>query len=266
MSVKLTEEQNKLIEKIAKDNGFSDYELITNPGSEKGDNFLGILTTVTIKNEDKRLELILKAAHQSEAFRKAAPLRVAYIREIFIYEHIFEEFKKFQEEYNIPNPFDSYVKMYAASTLDGHECFVMENLKVEGFKLWDKKVPMNAGHISKVIKEYAKFHAISIALKHKHPEIFKELTKDITDAAFQDGNNDEENKVKFESFIKAVCSTASKAFEDDPVLTGYFKEFESAIYNFVATDFKDPEYKQVIVHGDCWCNNFLFKYDVSITF
>ncbi|XP_072379898.1 uncharacterized protein [Diabrotica undecimpunctata] len=256
----IAKEHKKLIDRIASENGFNDYEIITSSGSSKGDNFYGVLTAITIKDKKKSLDLILKSSHTNKGFREASPINDIYNREIFLYERVFKEFKKFQEEHNIEDPFESVPKCYLCSTEDGLECLVMENLKTQHYDLLDKKVPMNPGHIKAVLIEYAKFHAVSFAMKQKNPALFKELAEDNPDSPFEKEYNDEDNPEKFENFSASTLSDIYKALEDDPTLTEHLKRYEEITGPEYVAKLKAPENKLVITHGDCWCNNFMFKY------
>uniref|UniRef100_A0A6P7GIV4 Uncharacterized protein LOC114338724 isoform X1 n=1 Tax=Diabrotica virgifera virgifera TaxID=50390 RepID=A0A6P7GIV4_DIAVI len=254
------EEQKELIDKVAKENGFSNYQVISNAGSSKGDNFLGIINAITVKNSDKTLNLILKSANTNEAFRNAAPLHEMYSREIYLYEQVFVEFKKFQDKHNIVDQFVSIPKAYICSAEVSKEALLMENLKTEGYKLWNKKNPMNPGHIKEVLKEYAKFHAISLAMKDKCPEKFNNLTSKVYDIIFDD-NLDVNDEEKLQKFITSVMSNGYEAVSGDAELTDCLKNVEGKIVNILSKVFKDEKYKLVLTHGDCWCNNFLFKYE-----
>ncbi|XP_050499203.1 uncharacterized protein LOC126879901 [Diabrotica virgifera virgifera] len=258
--MELSKEQKDLIDRVAKQNGFSDYQVISNAGSFKGDNFLGVISTVTIKSGDKTLDLILKSAHTSEAFRKAAPLHEIYNREIYLYNRVFEEFKKFQEEHNIVDPFISFPKAYLCSSENGHEALLMENLKTQGYKLWNKKTPMNPGHIKAVLKEYAKFHAISLAMKDKCPEQFNDLASKVYENVFEE-KKDMFSEEKFQQYITSAMNNGYEVVEGDAELTNCVRNVESKIIDLFIKELKKEKYKLVITHGDCWCNNFLFKYE-----
>ncbi|XP_050499198.1 uncharacterized protein LOC126879897 [Diabrotica virgifera virgifera] len=257
----IPEEHRALIDRIASENGFTDYEIITSSGSSKGDNFLGVLTAITIKDKEKSLDLILKSSHTNKGFREAAPIKEIYNREIFLYERVFKEFKKFQEEHNIEDPFDSVPKCYSSFTEEGLECLVMENLKTQQYELWDKKVPMNPGHIKAVLIEYAKFHAVSFAMKQKNPALFKELAEENGGNPFEEKyTKDKDKEEKFKSFLTTTLSNGYKVLKDDPVLTEKLKKYEEIVGPELMSKLKGPEHKLVITHGDCWCNNFMFKY------
>ncbi|CAG9830320.1 unnamed protein product [Diabrotica balteata] len=256
----IAKEHKALIDRIAGENGFTDYEIITSSGSSKGDNFLGVLTAITIKDKKKSLDLILKSSHTNEGFREATPVKDVYNKEIFMYERVFKEFKKFQEQYNIQDPFESIPKCYLCFAEDGLECLVMENLKTQHYGLWDKKVPMNPGHIKAVLIEYAKFHAVSLAMKQKNPALFKELAEDSPDNPFEKQYDSEDKQENVENFMVSTLSYVYKAFEDDPTLIEYLQRYEQISGPEYEAKIKEPEYKVVLTHGDSWNNNFMFKY------
>ncbi|CAG9830314.1 unnamed protein product [Diabrotica balteata] len=256
-------EHRALVDGIASENGFTDYEIITSSGSNKGDNFLGVLSAITIKNKEKSLDLILKASQTNKEDRESTPYRNLYNREIYLYEKIFKEFKKFQEEHNIEDAFESVPKFYSSFTEDGLESLIMENLKTQQYQMWDRKIPMNPGHIKAVLIEYAKFHAVSLAMKYKNPELFKELTEHGPGNPFENmfqGDTEKEKREQMKAFFTQYLSGAFKALRDNVVLTEYVKNFEQNLLPDALLKLQEPEYKLVITHGDCWCNNFMFKY------
>uniref|UniRef100_A0A6P7G715 Uncharacterized protein LOC114338451 isoform X1 n=1 Tax=Diabrotica virgifera virgifera TaxID=50390 RepID=A0A6P7G715_DIAVI len=137
----------------------------------------------------------------------------------------------------------------------------MENLKTQQYELWDKKVPMNPGHMKTVLIEYAKFHAVSFAIKQKNPALWKKLTEDNKGDAFEKRYaNDKQAEEKFKRFVAGTLSHPYKALKDDPAMTEKLKNYEQTLAPELRSKVKEPEYKVVITHGDCWCNNFLFKY------
>ncbi|CAG9830312.1 unnamed protein product [Diabrotica balteata] len=259
--MEIAKEHRALVDRVASENGFTDYEIITNSGSNKGDNFLGILTAITIKNKEKSLDVILKTSETNKQVRDSTPFRDLYKREIFLYERVFEEFKKFQEEYNIEDRFESVPKFYLSFTEDELEGLVMENLKTQQYQLWNKKIPINSGHTKAVLIEYAKFHAVALAMKYKNPELFKDLTergpRNPYEITYQGGN---EKVERMKAFLTHSLSDSFKALEDDPDLTEYLKKYEQNSLPEALSQLQEPEYKVVVTHGDCWCNNFMFKY------
>ncbi|CAG9853776.1 unnamed protein product [Phyllotreta striolata] len=260
MSQKLIESHSRIIEKIAEDQGFKEYEVYVNSGSEKGDNYLGVLTAVTVKSDGRKLELILKSTPRDDNARKSSPMRAAFLREIHLYERIFRALRKFQDEFNIAEPFDCYAKLYATSTEEFDEFLVMENLKSDGYQLWNKKIPMNPDHISRVIREYAKFHAANVAMKHNNPALFEIITEDVMYSIW-DNEEVMKNRTVFKDYLKTVLDLGYKTVGEDASLIGFLRDVEEEIPKIIFDEFKkSDEYRQSLIHGDAWCNNIMFKY------
>ncbi|CAG9853778.1 unnamed protein product [Phyllotreta striolata] len=259
MSIEISDSQRQLIDKIAKKNNFDKYEVTTQAGSTKGDNFMGVLTTVTLNEAGKTLELIMKAALENEALRKITPIHEIYLREIYFYQNVLDSMRRFEEQYNIERPFAGCPKLYGASKADRSECFVLENLRSLGYTLWDKKSPMNSGHITAVLKQYAKFHAISMAMKYTKPDLFEAVVSKVSKYVF---DSPDMQKDVFETIATTQMSGAYKAVEGEPEMTEILNFVKEKLVEEVVTrDSSKDEYRLTLIHGDCWCNNFMFKYD-----
>ncbi|XP_023012808.2 uncharacterized protein [Leptinotarsa decemlineata] len=257
MSV-LSEEQKKIIDSVARKNGFTgDFEVGACAGTAKGDNYLGDILRVSIKNDARKLEVILKSTLTSEALRKEVSMDNVFSREIYIYEKVFGEFKKFQDNFVISNPFSGHPKLYEASHKAGQECLVMENMVENGFKLWNRQIPMTPEHIKAVIVEYAKFHTVSLAMNHKNPDLFKDLTSGLKEHVFEADMSD---PVKLQLYIDAILGNGYKALESEPELLDALKRLGKSLPEYFEVS-KDPKWNLVINHGDCWCNNLMFKYE-----
>jgi len=176
-----------------------------------------------------------------------------FVREVFIYETVFQQFAEFQEECNISNAFTSYPELLKT----GEELLFMEDMVEKGYQMHNKKNTMNSSHLEAIIKEYAKFQSISLAMNKKDPGRFKNLTKDLFDI-FESMDKRDEN-TDFSAVLKPMMSHLYEAVKDDLVATEVLKIFEKQMSNKDAYKI-DPQDMTVVTHGDCWCNNFLFKY------
>lgn len=259
MSVQLTPEQQVLIEKVAGKEGFSDYETEVSRASVKGDGYLGIILMVNLVTTDRKLSLILKVAEPSGELRKKFVVRKAYLREIYVYQEIFTAFTKFQEEEGVQNGFHAFARIYGSSEEDKQECLLLENLKACGHKLWNRQIPMPSDHISLVFAEYGKFHAVSLAMRAKQPEKFEAITKDLR-SIFTDSYSMEE----FEYAMKLTLDNGFKAVQGDEKATKAMERYRDDLAKFLGETAEAPEDAIVVTHGDCWCNNMLFKYEVGI--
>lgn len=262
MAEKLTDAQIKLLKDIADNNGIRDYTIEQYSMSSKGDNYVGQIMCATIKSrrDDETLELVVKKTPSNEDFRKAIPVRDIFLREIYIYDKVHNYFKKFQNEKGVESPFNSIAKYYGKCEEELSECLVLENLIKNGYGLWNRKLPMNAEHISIVMSEYGKFHAVSYAMKEKNPELFSEISECLK----QEPTQWEIENMK--TFLQSIIPQLQKVVDGNAVLQAALLRMASNLEHFFKVEIQEPKEKMVITHGDCWCNNILFKYGVSRKF
>ncbi|KAB0801591.1 hypothetical protein PPYR_03777 [Photinus pyralis] len=253
------------LEELLKKLGTRNYIINISAGTIKGDNFLGVIAKVQVTGETATGEhviqnFIVKSAPRNENFRMFAPVHAAYEREIYIYSKVLPAFLKLQNDRGIQNPFRSYAKYYDSSVADMNEALIMEDMKEYGFKLHDRHRPLDYNHTLLVLREYGKFHALSFALRDQEPKIFAELAEE-TQENFFNGMNSTELHNSFQSqserALNALHPITHKFAHEK------FKKFQNnmtdVINAAVKSDLSDPY--SVIGHGDCWINNFLFKYD-----
>ncbi|RXG61767.1 hypothetical protein Avbf_13464 [Armadillidium vulgare] len=60
-------------------------------------------------------------------------------------------------------------KLFSRSLEKGREAFVTENLRVQGFKMYDRMKGMDLNHALFVVKELGRFHASSLLLEESLP-------------------------------------------------------------------------------------------------
>jgi thiamine kinase-like enzyme len=228
--------------------------------SEKGDGYMGdiIFASVSGKTEDqstKEYDLVLKCSKQSQALRENRQMILIYLNEIFMYDHVLPTFLKFQEDKGIKDPFNSVPKCYGSFKGENIEVIVLENLKKSGYELWPKTKPLERKHIDFVIKQYGKFHAVSVAMKEQQPDKFEEIVKKI-----------EENMKGMAAgplvnLFRGCIDETSELLKNelDEKIVSKWRSFKDQIETVVGTTYLEAF--KVIIHGDCWNNNFMHKFE-----
>nr|CAI5850184.1 unnamed protein product [Callosobruchus analis] len=177
---------------------------------------------------------------------------------MYMYDEVFPAFEAFQKQKKIRDPFKAYPKCYKCLKLYKKDVIVLENLKFSGYELHDKLKCMNLSHTKKVLQEYAKLHALSFALKDQNPELFSTLIDGCTDNLFLDYLK----KPRFrESVIDSFHQGVGilKKYGDDDLAAKYAKITTDGV-NRLTEMLVEKNEEKVINHGDCWNNNFMFKY------
>ncbi|CAH1163880.1 unnamed protein product [Phaedon cochleariae] len=213
---------------------------------------------VTNEGSEKKIHLVVKHGKINEHLRKTTPVREVFVSEIYTYDNIFPVFQKFQKERGV-EIFDSVPKCYKCLMFEHMEVIVLQNLKKVGYDLHDRKKPMDIDHLEIVLKEYGKFHATSFAMRDQDYELFEKLTENLPNVykSFMELPD-------IDSFIlssTAIVIDILKKYKDEDLCKKFEKLMERGITNILmdVVDIRDP--KAVICHGDCWNNNFMFKYE-----
>lgn len=256
-------------QKVAAQENLQECDINISAGSDKGDGFVGLLSSVTISStsihETAPLHLMIKTAHVNVDIREVSPIRRIFLREIAFYNEIYPEFVHFQRERfsgERRQILTSIPRCYLTDSSDLNETLVLENLKVCGFHHWDKKVPMNEAHLTMVMEEYGKFHAISFAMKLQTPDVYKKITEQFKDdlaAKFLEMSMPLFNRLI--DYVKLMFKS-----EDEKDILERIKGYQNNLQEFFDENIKDRNEcrldNAVIVHGDCWCNNMMFKYKI----
>lgn len=120
---------------------------------------------------------------------------------------------------------------------------------------------MNNAHLSKILKEYGKFHAISLAMRHRKPETFQKLAEKVrvnmmTDFFIR-------TRKVFRGLVERVCNHLEKVGKNELALA--YRLFDVDGIEKLVKDITKRDKYSIISHGDSWCNNFMFKYKVINT-
>lgn len=257
----------QLLHKIAKNEGFVDFKIGTKAGSNHGDNFLGIMTAVTIsgtkgqngQNKTEELHLICKATPTNEMRKKNFKTSVVFDREVHIYSKVLPAFVRFQQEkgLNESESFLSFPKTYACEVDEEREAYVliMEDLKSKNFEMWPKEKIAPLDHQLILMREIGKLHAISFAMKDQRPNEFDEYKQlsDTFSVIVLHG--------RLKAFMNRSIDRAAGVLKN-PVHKQMMQRFRNTYIKIVDEFLNGPSSKEfgIVGHGDCWNNNFLFQY------
>lgn len=264
-----------LISDIAKSEGFTDYKTEYAPGSNHGDNFLGVLTTVTLSGSrnnnindtvgEEKLHLLVKLAPSNATRRNEFHSLEVFQRETLMYNKILPLFDDFQREKGLSEKerFTAYPKCYVAVADDEKDelVVIMEDLRPNGFSMWPKQEIVTIDHSYRVVEQLAKYHAVSYALKQQRPEVVEELQtcNDIMNDFFKSGAMATSFRVTIEKIIDSLEDKRHIAIMEE------LKEnLEEIFYDCHGQGVNEPF--AVLTHGDPHNNNILYRYEEGVSF
>lgn len=231
----------------------------------KGDSYLSELMRIIINGENdvgnaKSVQVILKCIPKSVSSRLTFRNDEFFRNEINLYNIILPALLEFQSSKDVKYPFKGYVKLFLSYCDGTNDVIILEDATVLGYHSYAvRQEGINLSHCKVSIKAVAEYHALSFAMKDQKPEEFDKIRNAIFETYY-----DDRLWGWYERFWKRICGIAIDAVE---------KEYPNSKYVTKIKEFAVPErYKDmikavrstydtgIILHGDCWTNNFLYKY------
>lgn len=260
---------NELLKKIAAAEGFTKYTTKVKSGSNHGDNFMGVLTSVQLqgtrivngKSIEDELNLLCKFGSPVAERRKEFQTDALFAREILTYEKMLPAFAKFQREKGLKESegFFSYPKYYT-SVFDeeqGHFLIIMDDLRPQKYAMWPKNKPVPLDHLKLVVEQIGRYHGTSMAMQDQRPVQFKEFENlgDLFSIMIRNAPG----------MFQAGYDLALRAVDDEEhikILQDIKENLQKRVLECVGRD-RAGSYG-VVGHGDCWNNNQLFKYENGV--
>lgn len=263
-----------ILERVAKNEGLLEYTIDTNAGSSHGDNFLGIMVAVTLigtKSENgsvqkSHLHLLCKIPPSNEVRQENCNSKNIFDREIYMYSTLLPNFVRFQHGKGLSeaDSFASFPKVYACEIDSVRKSYIliMEDLRFKNYEMWPKEKIAPLNHMLLVMRELGKFHAISFAMADQRPDEFEQFKR------LHDRLGEFLIHGQMSIFVKQSLERAAEVIEN-PEYRKIVQSFANSFFMAYDDCITAPHSKEfaIITHGDCWNNNFLFKYtDSNVSF
>ncbi|KAM7362934.1 uncharacterized protein ACRADG_000038 isoform 2-T2 [Cochliomyia hominivorax] len=238
-------------------------------GSGRGDNYTATLYRIRLTGQRKCLDdgkkqkweknLICKRLPENLQLREAYKSDKLFRNEVEFYTAIMPELLKFQAT-KTDEAFKAIPKCYYAQP----DLLIMEDLRIRGFEMPDRKQGLTVKETHMVLEQVAKFHALSLAYKFENPKQMENLRKTTEEALF---SNDNVNWYKnyYETLTKNAIKMVSDVLPEDSKYLQLFKEFAetSSFFSRMIRLVSEESALTAFCHGDCWANNFLYRYEVT---
>ncbi|CAG9858241.1 unnamed protein product [Phyllotreta striolata] len=228
-----------------------DVTLLSRSGGYVGD----VIFTKVVVGENEH-HLAVKLGKKDYESRRLMPIQAACRREILFYNEILPAFNDLQKEKAVARPFDAVPKCYATFIDRNSEVIVLENLLKRGYEMHKGSVPLNVDHLKMGLRNFAKFHALSFALRDQKSDVFEKIT-----ANSQHIYRSSVGVMKdiYAGYVGRVLTRLEAAGEHQ--LSKSYQKLVEGGAGRLFLDIYDAEPKEsVLTHCDCHNNNFFFKY------
>lgn len=243
---------------------FEKIDIELSGSSDVGDGYVGGIFFAKVSGQTKdgrykKFNVALKYGKDSVQMREVFPVTEVFKNEIFVYSTLVPIFRELEKANNFKEVDKFMVKCFNTLLYDNQEVLLLENLKSLGYVLYDRLKPLNIDHLNLTLEMYGKFHALGLAYREKNPEDFNKM------------------RITLKSRIKASMPLLTEVFDiaQDTLYAVLEAKGEVKLLDRLREEApegftsKYDELSQIdepnstIIHGDCWNNNYMFKYDVS---
>ncbi|XP_067005811.2 uncharacterized protein [Anabrus simplex] len=132
---------------------------------------------------------------------------------------------------------------------------VLEDLRPSGFVMANRQQGLDLAHCSLIMKKLAQFHAASVALHEQNPSTLEYYSE----SGFR-----EQSKAQLEAFLINTLTLLAKEVSTWKGYEKYVSKLENMKNNFtdrlIQTCKRKEDEFNVLIHGDFWTNNMLFRY------
>lgn len=268
----LVEELNK----IAKDNGFVDFEIEQDAGSKHGDGFMATMVNIKVSGQrtvdgvtkdNDELNLICKLLPTNTARRELFNSENVFAREVTMYNTVLPLFVRFQEEKGLTteNGFFDFPKCHFAvsDTKTDRHVIIMDDLRTQGFLLWDKLQPIEYENVRLLMTALGRLHALSFAIRDQRPEVFATFF-DMSDVILEMMETAPAMETIFKAGMDQSMSFFKENTEEYKFLENMSRTWKETFHNCLADKVAEPF--AVVGHGDCWNNNMMFLSNSEVNY
>jgi hypothetical protein len=130
--------------------------------------------------------VICKRLPECKIQRETYKSELLFRNEVQFYTKILPELTRFQKTRSTEFQFNAVPQCYLAR----NDLLILEDLCVRNFEMANRIEGLNLEQMHAVLTELAKFHALSLAYKHKNPQKFAELRELISEGIFTTENTE----------------------------------------------------------------------------
>ncbi|XP_072375177.1 uncharacterized protein [Diabrotica undecimpunctata] len=246
--------QKSLGEKI------DNFEVTVHGTNDNGEGFVGEILFVSLKHKisGKEDHLVVKIVLASEVETTIDFLSSSYMNEIYFYTELWPALRAFQEKFTKVLPLNILAYCYGEYREKGKEKIILENLKYKNYAVHQKKLPVSKELYSKMFALYGRYHALSFAFKYYEKEKFQTLVKPLS-KNWEGFLGLEIIKTEIVDDFTMIVEILRRNNENDII-----SKIQPYVKNGVEIFRRSLHYKgpnSVVVHGDCWSNNMMLKYN-----
>ncbi|GBP72868.1 hypothetical protein EVAR_48852_1 [Eumeta japonica] len=241
-----------------KKQGVSEGKVVVEVVGKKGDNYIARVRRFVVQNdhEAKPFRMIVKIAPSDGKTRKMIQIVTLFKNESLIYNELLPKYKQFEQSAAVPEECKLRLPVCYGIHLEApHECIALEDLNESGFYIANRLKSLTEDEVKLIISDLAKFHALGFVFRVRENGAFEKLKSGL-----QNTWSYYETAEEFKAYMKFLETQVESVLDENDFkerLKGILPSFATLAVDMHESDLYSES--TIIIQGDCWTNNLLFK-------
>ncbi|KAK7872615.1 hypothetical protein R5R35_001952 [Gryllus longicercus] len=228
----------------------------------KGENYLSVLYRARVEyhpagsEETQVKHLIVKGLPAGEFMATFVEEIGCFRREADIYDEVLPRLYAFADERLGGKSFKRFSALSHKTSRP--DTLVLDDLRPEGFVMAPRRDRLDFAHSKLVVQTLARLHVLSLSYCEEHPGYISQ---------FDDRMYSEHNRERLQQFIPPQIKSIAEEIREWKGFAEIADKLEALIPKSIDKLIETCKHVQggrtVLVHGDSWVNNILFKYSDS---
>ncbi|XP_063221341.1 uncharacterized protein LOC134530448 [Bacillus rossius redtenbacheri] len=234
---------------------------VTNMGG-KGENYLSEMQRISVKTRQSddtegEIFMVIKNIPPGKEMQKIIMESTAFPNEIKVFRTILPKYQEILDKV-APGKFPPFAANYIFSEEKETRFLIVGDLAAERFRMAKRQEGLDLDHCKILMKTLGRYHATSVALHDINPSIVESFKENMF--------TEESSKDFVSNFTKMAIDSVTDMVRSWPEcgvrMAGKLETLSSITHDIVKEQLRpDGNRLNVLIHGDLWVNNMLFKYD-----
>ncbi|XP_072930772.1 uncharacterized protein [Epargyreus clarus] len=229
-----------------------------------GEGLIGAVYRIHVVGEHNQASFVAKALVKDELLCSTLNCPMYFKREVIFFSKILPTLVATQKSLGATENLQSYIPVCFDWHCDGRNDFLLlEDLAERGYVSIQKNLTICKKNAT--LKTLAHFHAVSLALRVKKPDVFKKIADELDEIYYF-----EENRTWYDEYLQEAIKidVATLAEYENPETSIYYKKLIELLnknaYTLLINLASERGSNPVICHGDAWCCNFMYSNEKTV--
>lgn len=258
----LSPRQLEFVSDVLEKRGFRGNHVAIQTLGQAGDNYIANVKRIIVEeNDGKTFRMVAKVAPTNEVARARTGIPILFANESLMYQEVLPKLVGQQIAAGVPDKqLYKYAECFGVLLEAPHELILLEDLQLSKYVMLDRFKPLTDKSVKLTLRNFAILHSLSMVLKKEDTETFETFNKKLIDFFG--------TLIQVEEFVQytvGIEKDALDVLDDEEYKAPVRGSISKLNENLPITRMGQDNLKQsVVLQGDGWTNNIMFRLKASI--